>query len=211
VATDSRVRVCGDDLIGIDVADPGAAQVLATNLRASGKWLDVVAGVDSVVLRFDAALEDVGTASRRASDSIDYRASASSDSRVVVDIPVCYGGEFGPDLDAICSQVNLSADEIVALHTSGQYAVDMLGFTPGFAYISGLDVRLRVPRLAEPRQYVAAGSVGIAGGRTGLYALPGPGGWSVIGRTTFPLFDASAQEPFALQPGTRIRFIAVDA
>lgn len=211
MAPTNRVHSCGDDLIGIDVTDSATAQALATNLRSSGEWLDVVAGIDSVVLRFDAALKDAAKALQRASESLDFRVSASSDGLGVVEIPVCYGGENGPDIDDVCQQLGLQSDEFVALHTGGQYIVDMLGFTPGFAYVSGLDGRLSVPRLEEPRVNVAAGSVGIADGRTGLYALPGPGGWSIVGRTTYPLFDASAHEPFALKPGMRIRFVAVDA
>lgn len=211
MAPTNKVRSCGDDLIDIDVADSAMAQTLATNLRSSGEWLEVVAGIDSVVLRFDAALEDAGAALQRATDSLDFRVGAGSDVRGVVDIPVHYGGEDGPDINNVCAQLGMPVDEFIALHTRGKYVVDMLGFTPGFAYISGLDGRLNVPRLAEPRVSVAAGSVGIADGRTGLYALPGPGGWAVIGRTTLPLFDASAQEAFALHPGMRVRFIAVDA
>ena len=85
----------------------------------------------------------------------------------------------------------------------------MVGFTPGFAFIGGLDERLRVPRRKEPRQCVPAGSVGIADERTGLYALASPGGWTLIGRTAYPLFDATAEQPFALSPGMRVRFRAV--
>ena len=210
MAPTNRVRSCGDDLIDIDVADATTAQTLAMNLRSSGEWLEVVAGIDSVVLRFDAVLEDAGDALQRASDSLDFRAAAASDVIDVVEIPVRYGNEGGPDIDEVCAQLGMPVDEFVALHTSGEYVVDMLGFTPGFAYISGLDERMNVPRLAEPRVSVAAGSVGIADGRTGLYAMAGPGGWAIIGHTDFALFDAQADEPFTLQPGMRIRFIAVD-
>ena len=87
----------------------------------------------------------------------------------------------------------------------------MLGFTPGFAYIGGLDDRLFIERLPEPRQHIPAGSVGIAGGRTGLYSLPGPGGWPLIGRTSKPLFDAAADDPFTLCAGVTVIFTAVDS
>ena len=206
-----RARLCGDDLIGIDVSSVEQAQTLAENLRASGDWLEVVVGIDSVVLQFDAAVQDASTALQRAADSIDFRAVKARRSSHVVEIPVRYGGEYGPDMGAVCAQLGLDVEEFVALHTSGRHSVDMLGFTPGFAYISGLDDRLRVPRLAEPRAHVPAGSVGIADGRSGLYALPGPGGWSLIGRTEYPLFDPWGEDPFALRPGTTIRFVAVDA
>lgn len=206
-----RVRPCGDDLIAIDVSSAANARMLAVNLRASGEWLEVVAGIDSVVVQFDAAVQDAATALQKAADSIDFRGATLPHSAHVVEIPVRYGGEYGPDMDEVCAQLGLSVEELVALHTSGPHTVDMLGFTPGFAYVSGLDERLNVPRRAEPRAHVPAGSVGIADGRSGLYALPGPGGWSLIGRTEYPLFDALGEEPFVLRPGSTIRFVAVDA
>jgi len=104
----------------------------------------------------------------------------------------------------------MTADELVALHTGREYRVDMLGFTPGFAFIGGLDDALNVPRRSEPRVRLEPGSVGIAGGRTGIYTLPGPGGWSIIGRTPVRLFDPASSEPFRLQAGMRVRFRAID-
>lgn len=206
----TSVRPCGDDLISIDVPDPARAQALAAKLRATGNWLDVVGGIDSVVLRFDAAIQGLDAALKKAADSLDFHAGTVHEIAEVVEIPVHYGGEYGPDLEKVCARLGLSIDEFVTLHTNGEHVVEMLGFTPGFAYVGGLDKRLDVPRRGEPRTKVAAGSVGIAEGRTGLYALPGPGGWALIGRTAYPLFDASAEDPFALGPGMRIRFIAAD-
>lgn len=203
-----RVRSCGDDLICVDVANPATAQALAKNLRSSGEWLDVVAGISSVVLRFDAMTQDVAVALRKASDSLDFRAPVDNAAGDVVEISISYGGEYGPDLETVCKRLGLSIDNFVALHTAGNYVVDMLGFTPGFAYVSGVDERLDVPRLSKPRAHVPAGSVGIASGHTGLYALPGPGGWAIIGRTRYPLFDSTNDQPFALQPGMRLRFVA---
>ncbi|MBT8101773.1 MAG: 5-oxoprolinase subunit PxpB [Gammaproteobacteria bacterium] len=207
----NKIQSCGDDLLSVAVPGPAESQQLAARLRATGEWLEVVGGIDTVALRFDAANIDADAAQRTAHESIGAGIPVVQSSPVVVEIPVCYGGEYGPDFDAVCSMLDLSAEELVALHTEREYTVDMLGFTPGFAYIGGLDKRLNVARLREPRVQVAAGSVGIAAGRTGLYALPGPGGWVLIGRTSHPLFDATADEPFALSPGTRVRFVAVSA
>jgi len=204
----NKIRVCGDDLIGIDVSNPAEADSLAERLRVTGDWLEVVGGIDTVVLRFDAATLDPDFVVGRVHETTGMDMPAAATSAEVVTIPVCYGREFGPDFDAVCAMLKLSAEELVALHAGHVYTVDMLGFTPGFAYIGGLDERLAVPRLRQPRAHVAAGSVGIADGRTGLYALPGPGGWVLIGRTSYPLFDASAEPPFALKPGMRVRFIA---
>ena len=205
----SKIHACGDDLVSIDVSSPAAAQILAERLRATGDWLEVVAGIDAVVLRFDAASHDPDIVVSKVLEITSQDEPVVAMSPDVVEIPVCYGGEFGPDFDAVCAMLKISAEELIALHAGHDYTVDMLGFTPGFAYIGGLDERLGVPRLREPRVSIAAGSVGIADGRTGLYSLPGPGGWVLIGRTSYPLFDATADHPFALTAGMRVRFIAV--
>ncbi len=202
---------CGDDLFAVATGSPEDAQALANQLQQSGEWLDVTPGIDSVVVQFDAALRD-GDDVRRAIESVlEKGVEPLPPSDELVEIPVVYGGESGPDLDDLSKHTGLTPEEIVALHTGAEYRVDMMGFTPGFAFIGGLDERLRVPRRAEPRQRVAAGSVGIADGRTGLYAMASPGGWTLIGRTPFKLFDPDAAQPFALAPGTRIRFRAICA
>lgn len=201
---------CGDELFSIPVGSPAEAQALAAQLRETGRWLEVIPGIDSVVARFDAAVYD-GEQARVAAEAViaaGVQPLVLSDE--LVEIPVVYGGDFGPDLDALCAETGLSADEVIALHTSREYVVDMVGFTPGFAFIGGLDERLRVPRRREPRQRVESGSVGIADDRTGLYALASPGGWTLIGKTPYKLFDPGAERPFALAAGMRVRFRAID-
>ena len=205
------IQVLGDDIIGVAVSDAATGQQLAAQLRQSERWLDVVAGIDSVAVRFDLASIDIDSARREL--DVDLRASRSMEvaPAVLVEVPVCYGGKFGPDLDSICESLALSPEQLIELHTSREYSVDMLGFTPGFAYIGGLPAELDVPRLEKPRQHVAAGSVGIADRRTGVYAMAGPGGWPLIGRTPMRLFDAQAAEPFRLGAGARIRFKPIEA
>lgn len=127
----------------------------------------------------------------------------------IIEIPVRYGGEDGPDLDAIAAHAGLPVDEVIALHCANEYRVAMLGFAPGFPYLLGMDPRLAMPRLPTPRARVAAGSVGIGGAQTGIYPRSGPGGWRLIGRTTMALFDAAHEPPAALAPGDRVRFVAV--
>ena len=200
---------CGDDLFSIGVERPDEAQALALQLREAGGWLDVVPGIDSVVVRFDAARLSATEAQRAIDSVLAAGVQPLEVSDELVEIPVIYGGESGPDLDELSQATGLSPDEIVRLHTGREYRVDMVGFTPGFAFIGGLDERLRVPRRKEPRQRVPARSVGIADERTGIYAMESPGGWTLIGRTSYPLFDATAEQPFALAPGMRVRFRAV--
>ena len=207
---DSDIVVCGDDLLSVGVADPQVAQRRAKLLRETGDWLEVVAGIDSVVVQFDAARIDTASAIDALEIGLAENVDAETEETTLIEIPVVYGGDNGPDLERLCGELGLSSDEFIALHTSDEYRVDMLGFTPGFAYVGGLDARLDVPRLPEPRTHVAAGSIGIAGGRTGIYSLPGPGGWPLIGRTTLALFDAAAEDPFLLAPGVRVRFVRVN-
>ena len=128
-----------------------------------------------------------------------------------IEIPVCYGGEFGPDLDAVATHCGLEPAEVSARHAAGDYRVAMLGFMPGFAYLLGLDESLHMPRRASPRTRVPAGSVAIGGAQTGIYPRELPGGWQLIGRTPLTLFDPSQAEPALLRPGQRVRFRAIDA
>lgn len=138
------------------------------------------------------------------------RGTPAPGSTPVVEIPVCYGGDDGPDLDAVAAHSGLAREEVVARHLAGDYRVAMLGFAPGFPYLLGLDPRLATPRLATPRTRVAAGSVGIGGAQAGIYPREGPGGWRIIGRTPLQLFDAARQAPALLAPGVRVRFVEID-
>jgi inhibitor of KinA len=122
-------------------------------------------------------------------------------------IRVHYGGESGPDLDAVAAHAGLTPDEVILRHTSAEYRVGMLGFAAGFPYLIGMDASLAMPRHATPRIDVAAGSVGIAGAQTGIYPCTGPGGWQIIGRTDTRLFDASRTSPSLLEPGDLVRFV----
>ncbi len=125
----------------------------------------------------------------------------------LIEVPVHYGGEWGPDLTDVAVHCGMTAEAVIALHAQPVYTVAMLGFAPGFAYLLGLPASLATPRLATPRRRVPPGSVGIAGAQTGIYALPTPGGWRIIGRTNLPLFVPAHPEPFRLRAGDRIRFI----
>lgn len=128
-----------------------------------------------------------------------------------VEIPVCYGGEYGPDLDALAEHARLSRDEVIGRHVAAGYTVAMLGFAPGFPYLLGLDPALHVPRRADPRTRVPAGSVAIGGAQTGIYPRELPGGWNLIGRTPLVLFDPDRDPPCLLAPGDRVRFCAISA
>jgi len=127
----------------------------------------------------------------------------------VVEIPVRYGGSAGPDLEEVARHGGLRPEEVVRLHSTPDYLVYMLGFTPGFCYLGGMDPRIATPRRETPRLKVPAGSVGIAGGQTGVYPIDSPGGWQLIGQTDVRLFDPDREPPFLLRPGDRLRFVPV--
>lgn len=128
----------------------------------------------------------------------------------LVEIPVVYGGDAGPDMAYVCEKTGLSPEEVVRRHTAPSYVVYMIGFLPGFPYLGGLDPRLATPRLATPRLKIPAGSVGIGGQQTGIYTLESPGGWAIIGRTPLTMFDPTREEPCLLLAGDRVRFVAVE-
>ncbi|MBU4684385.1 5-oxoprolinase subunit PxpB [Cedecea davisae] len=150
---------------------------------------------------------------RLALDGIEWLQSWWEESEAVapesrlVEIPVVYGGEQGPDLDVVARHSQLTPEQVVALHSGTEYIVYFLGFQPGFAYLGGLPETLATPRRGEPRLQVAAGSVGIGGGQTGIYPLATPGGWQIIGRTSLSLFIPGGEPPTLLLPGDRVRFV----
>lgn len=123
-----------------------------------------------------------------------------------IEIPVCYGDEFGPDLSDVCAMRGLTASQAVELHASTEYLVYFLGFVPGFAYLGELPSQLVTPRLETPRRAVPAGSVAVAGKQTGVYPFSTPGGWRLIGRTTAPMFRANRADFNLLSIGDRVKF-----
>ena len=127
-----------------------------------------------------------------------------------VDIPVCYGGEYGPDLDEVARHAGISVDEVIALHTQPGNLVFMLGFAPGLPYIGVHDERLGIPRRASPRTAVPAGSVAVANRQSVLYPSRLPGGWNIIGATPLSLFDPERTPSTLLQPGDRVHFVPID-
>lgn len=182
--------------------------------------VDLVPAYASVTVHYDPALvagdpANPGDSPYHAMVRILERALSESRDRPlppprVVEIPVSYGGDFGPDLDEVAALHGLSPDEVVEIHTSGDYLVYMVGFMPGFAYLGGLPERIETPRRSSPRRAVPAGTVGIGGQQTGVYPLESPGGWNLIGRTPLKIFDILRAEPTLLATGDRVRFRAID-
>lgn len=201
---------------GIDARVNARVHVLADRIRrVRPPWLlDLVPGYASLALFVDgdAFAADVDPLTE-AEAWLQQQAFADDDDGEVaagrlVEIPVDYGGEHGPDLDAVAASAGLSPQATIERHCAAEYRVAMLGFAPGFPYLLGLDPVLAMPRLETPRTRVPAGSVGIGGAQTGIYPRQGPGGWRIIGRTSLALFDPARTPPTLLAPGDRMRFVA---
>lgn len=213
----------------IDAATNRSALALAETLRAAALpgIRDIVPAYASVCVHYDIAAF-AGTAGARSAHALAAervgeitaafldagRAAADVDNGgepSIVEIPVCYGGEFGPDLGDVAAHAGVDERAAIERHASGDYRVAMLGFMPGFPYLLGLDPSLHTPRRASPRTRVPAGSVAIGGAQTGIYPRELPGGWQLIGRTPLVLFDPARAQPALLQPGQRVRFRAIGA
>jgi allophanate hydrolase len=201
------ITACGDDLLSIRVITAREAQQIAGQLRDDGDWIEVVPGIDSVVVQFDAAQHDSGSCITWLTQQLAQCVTLIDAAPARIRVPIHYGGDAGPDFAAACATMGLTPQAFIKHHTGGDFFVDMLGFTPGFAYVGGFGAAAGVERLPRPRQLVAAGSVGVALGRTGIYALSGPGGWPIIGHTSMELFDPHSDQPFKLCPGMRVCFV----
>lgn len=174
--------------------------------------LDIVPALGGLALHFDPGFE--GDILQAAADLIEKCIKgglpAAEDAGRIVEVPVCYEAPFAIDLDEVCEKTRLAKDRLVHLHVTGEYRVLMVGFAPGHAYVGGLDPQLSVPRRANPRAEVPAGSVAIANEQTVIYPYAISGGWSVIGRTPLTVFDAARAEPSLFMAGDRVRFRVID-
>jgi KipI family sensor histidine kinase inhibitor len=209
-----KISLYGDHAILVDWETDGFSETvndtvhsLSAALRESGKYIEVVPGYDSLVCVFDLASRSVDATKRHIEDILARQNLGNRKTGKLVEIPVHYGGKDGPDMDTICASAKLSMDEVIAKHSQKDYRVCMMGFIPGFTFLSPAPKKLHHPRLATPRAKVPAGSIGIANWQTGIYGLESPGGWQIIGRTPLSIFDAKRETPFLLNAGDRVRFV----
>ena len=196
----------------IDPAISGAVIALAGALeeRFGAILRDIVVGYCSVTVYFNPLSVDVAwlesVIAETASGVLDNDPAAGP----LLEVPVCYGGDLGPDLPEVARFARCSEEETIALHSEVTYRVYVVGFVPGFPYMASVDPRLALPRRSSPRTRVPAGSVAVAAGQTGIYPAETPGGWHLIGRTHVKPYDPRRAEPFLFKPGDRVRFIPID-
>ena len=170
---------------------------------------DIVLSYTSLIIYFDILTADKNKIID-VLENIDFSDLSSFEpSYKVVEIPVYYGGKFGPDISRF-KEKGLSEEEVIEMHSNKEYLVYMLGFMPGFPYLGGLDEKLYMARLDSPRKSIPAGSVGIGGQQTGMYPFQSPGGWNLLGRTPIPLYDKNRDQAILYEAGDRIIYRAID-
>jgi len=203
---DSALLISFEEVIDEETND--RVHALAGAIEKAGfEWLvEVVPAYSSLAVIYDPKLMDFEGV-KRAIQGLEF--SAERFEGRLVEIPVLYGGEHGPDLEFVAEYNGLTPEEVIEIHSRPIYRVYFLGFLPGFAYLGGMDERIATPRLEKPRLKVPAGSVGIAGKQTGWYAIESPGGWRIIGRTPLRLFNPSKEQSTLVQPGDRVKFVPI--
>lgn len=216
--TDLRIVLAGDAALlvefpaRIDPAVSGRAVALARAVRSrcAAFVRDVVVGYASVTIYFDPLHVDATVLEDELQQLVRSLPDRAIDDGTLIEVDVCYGGDFGPDLADVAAFARVTEDEVVRLHSATTYRVYIVGFVPGFPYMASVHPRLALPRRTTPRTRVPAGSVAIAAGQTGIYPVETPGGWHLIGRTRVKPYDDSRAEAFLFRPGDRVRFHPID-
>lgn len=213
-----HIAAAGDAALLIELPpsiDPAtSARVIALGRavreRCGAMILDVVVGYCSLTVFFDPLSLDPAWLEgevRRADEALPPSIALDG---ALIDVPVCYGGDLGPDLPDVAAAAGCSEAEVIALHSGRTYRVYVVGFVPGFAYMADLDPRIALPRRPSPRTKVPPGSVAIAAGQTGIYPSETPGGWHIIGRTHVKPYEPARDKPFLFRPGDRVRFQPIE-
>ncbi len=172
--------------------------------------VDVIPAFCSLLINYDPRVLSYEELKERMEHLLKMETKTEATRKRIFEIPVCYGGEYGPDIENIAEHAGLSIEEVIKIHSSKDYLIYMLGFLPGFTYLGGLDEQIHTPRLASPRLKIRAGSVGIGGSQTGIYPLDSPGGWQLMGMTPVRTYDPERQTPILVEAGDYIRFIPID-
>jgi inhibitor of KinA len=210
-AGDAAILVQLPERIDAEVNAQCLALAASIERGLAGSVLDVVVGYCSVTAYFDPLAVDGQWLEDEIRSTVLNVGDLPKPAGGFVEVPVCYGGEFGPDLGDVARFGGCSEEDVIALHSAATYRVFVVGFVPGFAYLAEVDRRIAAPRRPSPRTAVPPGSVAIAGGQTGIYPSATPGGWNIIGRTVVKPYDPARQEPFLFKAGDRVRFRPVEA
>lgn len=209
-AGDSSILIQFGNSIDPDINARIAATVQLMKEQHIEGVVDIIPAFCSLLINYDPRVISFDEMRTRMEKILSVEIAAGARKKKVYEIPVCYGGEFGPDLPTIAEHAGLSEQEVIDIHSSTDYLIYMLGFLPGFTYLGGLDERIHTPRLANPRIRIPAGSVGIGGSQTGIYPMDSPGGWQLMGMTPVKTYDPDRETPILVEAGDYIRFVPVD-
>lgn len=208
-ASDDSVLVRFEDRIAPEVARKVRQAGLSVR-KALFPWVsDIVPSYNELLVICKPGSVKPSEALEAVKEAIEDSSESEASKPRLKRIPVCYGGQFGPDLEEVSRHTGLDQEQVIRLHSSTRYLIYMIGFTIGFPYLGGMDPRLETPRLAVPRPKVPRGSVGIGGKQTGIYSLDTPGGWQIIGRSPVKLVDITRMPPAILSAGDYVEFIPV--
>ncbi|MCI9294861.1 MAG: 5-oxoprolinase subunit PxpB [Lawsonibacter sp.] len=215
---DVRFLTTGDTSLcvefGNEISPTLNTKIRAFNIALSGSGIpgivETVPTYRSLMIHYDPEVIRYAPLLDRLRSLLDQLDRVSVPPSEVLEIPVLYGGDVGPDLDFVARHNSKTPEEVVKIHTSVEYLIYMLGFTPGFTYLGGMSQEIAAPRLKNPRVKIPAGSVGIAGSQTGVYPIDSPGGWQLIGRTPVRMYDAGRDKPILPEAGQYIKFYPID-
>jgi KipI family sensor histidine kinase inhibitor len=213
---DVQIRAASDRSLLVSFGDEispqahRAVQALTVALAGARGILNLHPAFASVLVEFDPRSHTHSEIERLVRESLERAASGELSESRLVEIPVRYGGAYGPDLEDVARHCDLTEQRVIELHAGAEYEVYFVGFSTCFPYLAGLPEEIATPRLAAPRKHVAAGSVAIGGSQAGVYPLDSPGGWRVIGRTPVRLFDPAGEPPPLLCMGDRVRFVPIE-
>lgn len=213
-----RVLPAGDQAVVIEFENQISAETNA-KVRAADHHLSVVSRLEglfeivpayrSLLIYYDPEVWTFKQLKNELAKIPGHIQKAEMPTPSTLEVPVVYGGEYGPDLEYVADFNNLTPEQVIEIHYSRTYLIYMLGFVPGFAYLGGMSDKIATPRLKNPRSKIPQGSVGIAGSQTGVYPIESPGGWQLIGRTPLKFYDPEEKDPFLPKPGNYLRFYPI--